>query len=36
MSDRRTVGPVTAEDLRDLEALVADLANGTVVADAWS
>lgn len=32
----RTVGPVTAEDLRALGALVADLADHAVMSDAWS
>lgn len=33
---RRTVGPVTAADLRALGSLVADLADDTVMSDAWS
>ena len=33
---RRTVGSVTAADLRALGDLVADLADDTVMADAWS
>lgn len=33
---RRAVGPVTAADLRALGELVADLADDTVMSDAWS
>lgn len=33
---RRTVGPVTAADLRELGHLVADLADHAVMTDAWS
>ena len=33
---RRAVGPVTVADLRALGDLVADLADDTVMSDAWS
>ncbi|WP_426593362.1 antitoxin [Cellulomonas sp. McL0617] len=33
---RRTVGPVTVTDLRALGDLVADLADETVMGNAWS
>jgi hypothetical protein len=33
---RRTVGQVTADDLRALGNLVADLADDSVMSDAWS
>ena len=33
---RRTVGPVTAADLRALGDLVVDLADETVMSEAWS
>ena len=33
---RRTVGSVTAADLRALGDLVADLADDTVMSDAWA
>lgn len=33
---RRSVGPVTGEDLRTLGDLVADLADHTVMTNAWS